>query len=94
MVVSPDPFLDECFIKKPLLKKKLLKNLLRNPHKDLEIDSLINLSAHDLSSKNNDNNTILDNINNENDKKNSFSQEPIDLEVSFEKPLENDTRIQ
>jgi hypothetical protein len=78
MVVSPDPFLDECFIKKPNQKKEenikeqLLKDQLSTP-KDL--NNIIKQSVQDLKGKE------LESTNNKLD-----SDESIDLEVVFDEP--------
>jgi hypothetical protein len=42
MIVSPDPFLDECFIKKPVKKQETKES------QQIDLDSLINESVKDL----------------------------------------------
>ena len=49
MIVSPDPFLDECFIKKPI--KKQNNNYNENNNSTLDLNSFINESAKDLVNK-------------------------------------------
>ncbi len=66
MVVSPDPFLDECFIKKPNKKQQIKEE------NTIDLDNLINESVKDLAKQNIE----------------KKSSEPIDLEVSFDEPLE------
>jgi hypothetical protein len=88
MVVSPDPFLDGCFIKKPNKKQPIKEELVQElvqEYEQVDLDNLINKSVQDLA---NNNTTTESNII---DKENipDFS-EPIDLEVSFDEPLEND----
>jgi hypothetical protein len=79
MVVSPDPFLDECFIKtpkkKPLIKEENIKEQLPN-----DLNNIIKQSVEDLKSKK------LESTNNKFD-----ANESIDLEVVFDKPLEKQT---
>ncbi len=98
MIVSPDPFLDECFIKKPAKKQPVIStNALDLPLANEEViqestpadlDKLINESVKDLAKKNV---SILEKpietppVSN--------SSEPIDLEVSFDGHLEKDTKI-
>lgn len=55
MVVSPDPFLDECFIKKPV--KKIVDDKLTNSEKkcdilDNSLEKIINKSVEDIVNKN------------------------------------------
>lgn len=92
MVVSPDPFLDECFIKKP--NKKQANSAKREEEtieetQNINLDKLIEESVQELAKQN----MSLDNEKlNNNESKNtniSNSSEPIDLEVSFDKSLEN-----
>jgi len=86
MVVSPDPFLDECFIKKPVKRQSAKETIIKEQEQeDLEEDEFenpketkatnladfINKSANDLAK----NVKTLDNKN-----------IPIDLEVSFVEP--------
>lgn len=87
MVVSPDPFLDECFIKKPS-KKQAIKEDIVHESSSIDLDNLINLSVQDLAKKNvtiQSQSIEQTNIIN--------SSEPIDLEVSFDEPLENDKTL-
>jgi len=87
MVVSPDPFLDNCFIKKPIKEKPIKEVTITEPIIDTEpnidsesnsnsnsnsLEEFINESAKDLS-----NDTF--NTNN-----NSFDLIPIDLETTFD----------
>ena len=68
MIVSPDPFLDECFIKKPITNKNkdinITKdiNVTKDINTDISLDELINKSAQSLS-------------------KSLEKSEPIDLEL-------------
>lgn len=107
MVVSPDPFLDECFIRKPskkqspsvkeeMLKETIVKGETIEVNNDsIDLDELINQSVQDLA-KNNVNAQI------ENDSASSKQHiseisnnlEPIDLEVSFDKSLEKESKEQ
>ena len=89
MVVSPDPFLDECFIKtpkkKPLIKEENIKEQLPKeqlPKEQLpnDLNNIIKQSVEDLKSKK------LESTNNKFD-----ANESIDLEVVFDKPLEKQT---
>jgi hypothetical protein len=84
MVVSPDPFLDECFIKKPAKRQPVKEAQIEEPEEKEEkeekeeneikettnLDDFINKSANDLAK----NVKTLDN-----------KHIPIDLEVSFDK---------
>jgi hypothetical protein len=92
MVVSPDPFLDECFIKKP--NKKSTND---NVKKDLDVDEFINNSAKELIDNDLSNNALSNNDLSNNDLSNndlsnndlsnnniSNNLQPIDLEVSFD----------
>ena len=82
MVVSPDPFLDECFIKKP--NKKSTND---NVKKDLDVDEFINNSAKELIDNDLSNNALSNNNLSNNDLSNnniSNNLQPIDLEVSFD----------
>jgi rRNA-processing protein FCF1 len=49
MIVSPDPFLDECFIRKPV-KKQPAKESNIEEQEDIDLDNLINQSVKDLAS--------------------------------------------
>jgi len=85
MVISPDPFLDECFIKTPKkikdenIKEQLLNDQLPIPKDQLpipkDLNNIIKQSVQDLKGKE------LESINNKLD-----SDESIDLEVVFDKP--------
>jgi hypothetical protein len=88
MVVSPDPFLDECFIKTPKktqpikeeninIKEQLPKEQLPN-----KLNNIIKQSVEDLKTKPQE----LEFTNNKIE-----VDESIDLEVVFDKPLENKT---
>jgi len=85
MVVSPDPFLDECFIKKPVKKQQqqLANEENIQESSSIDLDNLINKSAQDLAEKHVDlhSNTTT-----------SSSSEPIDLGVSFDDSLETDKK--
>ena len=84
MVVSPDPFLDECFIKtpkkKPLIKEENIKEQLPKEQLPNDLNNIIKQSVEDLKSKK------LESTNNKFD-----ANESIDLEVVFDKPLEKQT---
>jgi hypothetical protein len=80
MVVSPDPFLDECFIKKPTRKQPTKE--LESPVEDSEIDldEFIDKSAKDLAK-----NIHLQPLESLNKPDNiSHKSDPIDLDISFE----------
>jgi hypothetical protein len=84
MVVSPDPFLDECFIKKPIKKQPVNDVKNYEPSKEetmvnLDLEQFIDESAKDL----------VENINNK-PLETSIEPESIDLEVSFEEPKKLD----
>jgi hypothetical protein len=97
MIVSPDPFLDECFIKKPAKKQPIISSsALDSPLANEEViqestpadlDKLINESVKDLAKKNL---SILEKPH-ETQPVSNLS-EPIDLEVSFDEHLEKDTK--
>jgi hypothetical protein len=80
MVVSPDPFLDECFIKTPKKTKEEYINIKEQlPNK---LNNIIKQSVEDLKTKPKE----LEFTNNK------FEvDESIDLEVVFDKPLEKKT---
>jgi hypothetical protein len=101
MVVSPDPFLDECFIKKPTKKQPVIstnsasaldltlanEEVIQEPVA-VDLHKLINDSVQDLSKKDislSDKSTESLTVSN--------LSEPIDLEVLFDEHLENDTKI-
>lgn len=86
MVVSPDPFLDECFIKKPTKQLKVEDQQFNN-------NKMINEPENDSNEKSlgdvNETETIDKSL--EEKKNNSDNINPIDLEFSFEKDnLEKD----
>jgi hypothetical protein len=101
MVVSPDPFLDECFIKKPTKKQPVIStnstsglNLPLDNEEVIyepvavDLDKLINDSVQYLSKKDvslSEKSIDLKNV--------EDVSEPIDLEVSFDEHLEKDTKI-
>jgi hypothetical protein len=91
MVVSPDPFLDECFIKRPIKKQQKQQEEEMNENISVDLDNLINQSAEHLAKnkvkipfENNETNNIYNN--------NNKNISPIDLEETFDKPkpLEKD----
>jgi hypothetical protein len=86
MVVSPDPFLDECFIKKPT-KKQPIKEEVIQEHVSVDLDKLINESVEDLAKNDRLAEEPIDT------KIIPSSSELIDLEVSFDEHLEKDTTI-
>lgn len=91
MVVSPDPFLDECFIKKPNKKQPISEKQdedIPPESPSIDLDNLINKSVQDLAKKN----VIIQSECVEN-KTITNSSDPIDLEVSFDEPLENDKTV-
>lgn len=51
MIVSPDPFLDECFIKKPIRKQPIKEVTIVEEQKEKVLDDFINNSAKDLVEK-------------------------------------------
>jgi hypothetical protein len=51
MIVSPDPFLDECFIKKPIRKQPIKEVTIVEEQKENVLDDFINNSAKDLVEK-------------------------------------------
>lgn len=86
MVVSPDPFLDECFIKNPKkikeenIKEQLPKDQLPKDQLPIDLTNIIKQSVEDLKTKE------LETTNNK------FEiNESIDLEVVFDEPLEKKT---
>ena len=93
MVVSPDPFLDECFIKTPKktqpikeeninIKEQLPKEQLPKEQLPNKLNNIIKQSVEDLKTKPQE----LEFTNNKIE-----VDESIDLEVVFDKPLENKT---
>ena len=98
MVVSPDPFLDECFIKRPVKKQQKQQEQKQVEEQQVEVeeeqinenitfdlDNLINQSAQHLAKN-------KDKIPFENIEKKENNTSPIDLEETFDKPkpLEKD----
>lgn len=77
MIVSPDPFLDECFIRKPLKK-----NLIKDDITDIDLDNLINQSVKDLA-KTDIKNAKVEQVKEDKEDKSMGS---IDLNVSFNEP--------
>ena len=82
MVVSPDPFSDECFIKKPIKKQPVNDVKIDELSKEepivnlnLDLEKFIDESAKDL----------VENIHNK-PLETPIEPESIDLEVSFEEP--------
>jgi hypothetical protein len=93
MVVSPDPFLDECFIKKPTKQVTIADQQLDNNNKKLDefYNKVINESAKDLAENSLGDMNETETIDNSLEDNNSDNILPIDLEVSFEKDnLEKD----
>jgi len=98
MVVSPDPFLDECFIKRPVKKQQKQQEQTQKEEEleeeqeqkeeniTFDLDNLINQSAEHLA-KNKDKISFENKNENENNS-------PIDLEETFDKPkhLEKDIK--
>jgi len=91
MVVSPDPFLDECFIKRPIKKQQKQQEQQEQKEEEVEeinqnitfdLDNLINQSAQHLA-KNKVEKIFESNENIENIENNIS---PIDLEETFDKP--------
>jgi hypothetical protein len=82
MIVSPDPFLDECFIKKPIKRQHINDVILdESSSKELlDIDKFIHESAKDLEKNINLTKPL------EKPLEKSLVNESIDLEISFEKP--------
>jgi hypothetical protein len=90
MIVSPDPFLDECFIKKPL--KKNTEKISSEIYDKENLDEIINKSANDLALKtfSESSEKKVDSIEkNVKDNKNEEESEPIDLEITNDE-LKND----
>jgi hypothetical protein len=88
MVVSPDPFSDECFIKKPIKKQqvndvKIDELSKEDPFVNLDLEKFIDESAKEL----------VENINNK-PLETPIEPESIDLEVSFEEPKNLDPHDQ
>jgi hypothetical protein len=93
MIVSPDPFLDECFIKKPIKKQSQIKEEISEENTHFDLDNLIKQSAEELTKQNIKLQEQV--IDNDEDKDNSeFSDniEPIDLGVSFDNSLKEDKK--
>lgn len=95
MIVSPDPFLEECFIKKPAKKQQKLKEEANEETNYVDLDNLIEESVKTLAEKNDIKNDTT-NLNDIQTEANNI--EPIDLEVSFdnehlEKKMENTNNL-
>ena len=87
MIVSPDPFLDECFIKKPNKQPQTITQEMGL--QDNYLDNLINQSVKDLTNQQTLVKTDSDleiNVNKSNETKQNNSEQ-IDLDVSFDNPL-------
>jgi hypothetical protein len=88
MIVSPDPFLDECYIKKPIKRQHINDVILEEPNNeltvelDLDLNKFIDESAKDLEKNIN----LEEYINLAKPLDKPLDNESIDLEVSFEKP--------
>jgi hypothetical protein len=95
MIVSPDPFLDECFIKKPVNKQSnIVKEEKQNSIEEkINMDDLINKSVECLTNKNN----LIDlDVLNESEPKQEHVEEKIELDVEEIMPEhveEEDTNI-
>ena len=81
MVVSPDPFLDECFIKKPNKKQPVKGEVIEEEH-SIDLNTLIDESVKDLVNKNSVNSDVLTFEN-----KIQSNTEPIDLGDSLDNKL-------
>jgi hypothetical protein len=79
MIVSPDPFLDECLIKKPVRKQPIKEVTIIEEQKDIKEQKNIEEQKEDLDDF--INNSVKDLV--------EYSKEPIDLEISFD----NDSQI-
>ena len=92
MIVSPDPFLDECFIKKPNKQPQTITQEMGLQEMGLQdnyLDNLINQSVKDLTNQQTLVKTDSDleiNVNKSNETKQNNSEQ-IDLDVSFDNPL-------
>jgi len=93
MVVSPDPFLDTCFIKKPHKKQNVKEDDIDYENTDINLvksenhlKTFINETAQDLALAKNT--LSLDKTNNNNNN-NNIKPEPINLEISFENQTQN-----
>jgi hypothetical protein len=89
MVVSPDPFLDECFIKKPIKKQTVKEVTIVDERENKEekevlsnLDDFINESANDLAETLKSSKPLEEIIEVKNDS--------IDLEISFDEPEPNE----
>ena len=107
MIVSPDPFLDECFIKKPI--KKINSNMIHD-NMSLELNTFIKDSAQDLitnlktpSALEKTNSQDITSINLEDHKQDVIKEtkqtnfdldiEEVDPEVDSEVELEVDSKV-
>lgn len=98
MIVSPDPFLDKCFIKTPIRKPK--KEEFHNTEKEetIDLDELISKSVEELKSKKEEIdeteiNTKLNSVQSINSLQSiqpnvKLNIEPIDIEPSIERSIE------
>lgn len=77
MIVSPDPFLDTCFIKKPS-KPQTIKDDANEKQFSENLDDFINKSANDLAQTMKTNNDLETYEQNKN--------KPIDLNITFDEP--------
>jgi hypothetical protein len=81
MVVSPDPFLDTCFIKKPIKPQAANESQISE-----SLDDFINNSAKDLAQTIKTNSNLEKHIDTPLDKYESSKTENIDLNISFDEP--------
>jgi hypothetical protein len=88
MVVSPDPFLDECFIKNPN-KKQTVKEEIIEETQNINLDNLINQSVEYLATKKVHLHPVKQQKSESNNTNISNSSETINLDISFNEPLEN-----
>ena len=92
MIVSPDPFLDECFIKKPNKQPQTITQEMGLQEMGLQdnyLDNLINQSVKDLTNQQTlvkPDSDLEINVNKSNETKQNNSEQ-IDLDVSFDNPL-------
>ena len=83
MIVSPDPFLDECFIKKPY-KEQNIKTLTTET--EINLDNLIDKSVKELVNKHKNNESVLSNTNN------MFDLEESNIELEIEDLVSNEEK--
>jgi hypothetical protein len=100
MVVSPDPFLDECFIKKPILNKKTdsssLENIISNSLNDLVEKKEVKIQEVEKITKEEDYENEKENYVEElkeqkEEELNNDILEIIDLEEAFDSPFQEET---